>query len=715
MTAKLRVTFAAALVIALGALHVTYAMPPDPEAKAPWRPVPLQGGPVFAMDLTTSKSGQPLLVAGGEEVFTASRADVWRSVAPKVGRVSSLVTAVGGNFFASAATTGIGYRTNNYGRSWSEARLRGTEPSRFLAASPNFAVDGVAFGITTSDWRLYRTDKGTTNWSEVVFTPGVSYQTGAVALSPVVRADETLLAGTDRGIVKSTDKGQTWELISTLANGAPVFGRNGGPPEVQGLVLPDDYGDDPDRSGDADVRTVFAHNKDGVFRSDDDGATWRRLPLAAEAVYGLAVSNGFPADPVLMAAVGGAGHVVAVSEDGGNTWHQQSGPDGVTGRAVVMESDFAVVARIIDPRTRFLYLPIALKAGLLNPGPILPPPPPSKGSRAAYLATDGDGVWRTRDAGRSWYRASAGLANVQPSSMAFLPGGGGNGKVLVGTRAAGLYRSLDGGRTYHEQPTSLPRGVGQEILALAVSPAFAADRTVYLGGTGGLWLSRDGGLGWQQLPALSAARWMALSPAFATDRTLIVDGQISTDGGTTFAPLAGSVEGPVAFSPDYATDRTLWAGGQRLRRSDDGGQTWTDFESQSLLRGRPVFAVGVIRVNLAEPARVFVGTDRGLVASHDNGVQWTRTNFSSQSIWSIAAQVTQAPQGAVVVAAGDGGLFWSTNRGIDWFKEPASPKPSTYAAAASDASAILGATPLRVSRYGHGNYRLDMPAAYTGR
>jgi photosystem II stability/assembly factor-like uncharacterized protein len=709
MTAKLRATAPLALLLVAGLARSAAANPPPPSEEVPWFPVPLSGGPVHALGLAPGATDLPLLVAGGEEVFTSQRAEAWRAATPRVGQVGSLVVAEGGTVFASNLPTGDGFRSQDPGRSWASVRLRGGEPVHFLTASPAFKSDGVAFAITRNDWRLYRTDKGNTSWIEVLFVGSVAHQTGAVALSPAVRADETVFAGTDRGLYRSTDKGQTWSLLSTAAEGVPAFGAAGGPANGQGIVLPADYGDDPDRLTDPVVKTLFAYNNQGLYRSDDEGATWRKLPLAAGPVRGLAISNGFPADPVLMAAIGGGGSVVAVSTDGGQTWRTVAGPDGVAGTAVAMALDFAVVTRERDPRHHFIHLPIALKHGLLNSGPIPVPPPPSLGSREAYLATDGDGVWRSRDAGLTWSRAWSGLYNAQPTALAFLPGGGDAG-ALAGTRSGGLYRSLDGGRSFGWLATSLPRGAGQDIAALAVSPAFDRDRTVFLAATSGVWISQDGGLGWRRTPGPAPAGSLSISPQFATDRIVVADTQMSRDGGESWTPVPGATA-PLALSPTFATDNTLWAGGERLRRSTDGGATWQDFQTVALLRSRPVFALQVVQV-IAGEFRVFLGTDRGIIQSFDNGLTWASAGISTRDVWDLAAQVTQQPQGALVMAAGEDGALWSDNRGVNWTKVPASGKPAWSVAGASDASTVLAATPLRVSRYGYGSGRVNLPVSY---
>ena len=83
------------------------------------------------------------------------------------------------------------------------------------------------------------------------------------------------------------------------------------------------------------------------------------------------------------------------------------------------------------------------------------------------------------------------------------------------------------------------------MLALAVSPAYDADRTVFAGiAAGGLLRSTDGGDTWRQVADLSDAdsvRAIWLSDGYAVDRTLLVglSGSVfrSTDGGESWSEV----------------------------------------------------------------------------------------------------------------------------------------------------------------------------------
>jgi photosystem II stability/assembly factor-like uncharacterized protein len=148
-----------------------------------------------------------------------------------------------------------------------------------------------------------------------------------------------------------------------------------------------------------------------------------------------------------------------------------------------------------------------------------------------------------------------------------------------------LYRSRDGGATWAEVPTPC------QINVLVVSPAYAQDRTLYIGclaggrsSSNGLGLHRsiDGGATWTRLQE-GAVSQLDLAPTLP-EPTLFQGGARSTDGGVSWIQPRqeiGWVQ-ELVISPAFAADRTLLAltaygednRQQRIIRSVDGGDTW---------------------------------------------------------------------------------------------------------------------------------------------
>jgi photosystem II stability/assembly factor-like uncharacterized protein len=122
-----------------------------------------------------------------------------------------------------------------------------------MVASPEFAADGTLYALSKRG--VFRsTDRGAT-WTSLAdgYAPLLKDQTvsfQALAVSPDFAQDNTLLIGHTGGLWRSTDRGETWTIVS------------GGPAANRLAYAPDGS-------------LVLAINYDGVHRSDDGGLTWR--------------------------------------------------------------------------------------------------------------------------------------------------------------------------------------------------------------------------------------------------------------------------------------------------------------------------------------------------------------------------------------------------------------------------------------------------------
>jgi photosystem II stability/assembly factor-like uncharacterized protein/DNA-binding beta-propeller fold protein YncE len=181
--------------------------------------------------------------------------------------------------------------------------------------------------------------------------------------------------------------------------------------------------------------------------------------------------------------------------------------------------------------------------------------------------------------------------------------------------------SFDGGEPVAPDPPEpwAPGKPFNEIRELHFSPAFERDRTIFAVALGQILRSTDGGASWALLhglppsPAWSPAHYsLALSPNYARDRTLFLGGYAgesaglgvwrSTDGGDTWVPtwqgLTHLRVGRVVASPGYAEDGTVlaycryqlfWRGeaGSSVFRSTDRGASWAQVATYSDAGGTP--------------------------------------------------------------------------------------------------------------------------------
>ena len=302
------------------------------------------------------------------------------------------------------------------------------------------AHSGTIFAAAASEWHgsaVWRSaDLGHT-WT--LSSEGLAYDDGRKIskISSVAAAHGRVLVGVEApGIFSSSDGGETWSLLSTLAGQPGSEGWDDPANQAPGhlgisALMPDD--DDPARFC-AIVQGV------GTFETADDGATWtpRNRGLRAEwprphEEVGFCVHRlvRAPSDRSRMFQQNHCG--VHRSDDGGESWQEIT--DG-------LPSDFGFAAAV-HPHDRDTLYVVPLDPGH---GRTMPD------GRAA--------VWRTRDAGESWQLLGRGLPErdahlgVLRSAMAIdrhdVPG------LYLGTSTGQLFASADEGESWSEIASYLP-------------------------------------------------------------------------------------------------------------------------------------------------------------------------------------------------------------------------------------------------------------------
>jgi photosystem II stability/assembly factor-like uncharacterized protein len=207
--------------------------------------------------------------------------------------------------------------------------------------------------------------------------------------------------------------------------------------------------------------------------------------------------------------------------------------------------------------------------------------------------------------------------------------------VCFAARQCGLYRSEDGGGTWHCVYDSLNLENDLITTAVAVSPNFESDRSVFAGTHGAVLCSVDGGENWKVVPLASPppiVSAMVVSPSYVEDGTLLVgtmeDGVfLSSDRSSryhrwNFGLLDLNVLALV-ISPAFAADETLFVGTESgIFRSTNGGRAWREVSFP--IDYAPVISLA-ISPNYAGDGILFAGTESsGLFRSSDKGQTWSR-------------------------------------------------------------------------------------------
>lgn len=254
------------------------------------------------------------------------------------------------------------------------------------------------------------------------------------------------------------------------------------------------------------------------------------------------------------------------------------------------------------------------------------------GTVTALLVLPGDdilagtkaGLFGSSDAGQSWHRVEGGPAD--PAIVALAARGP---HIFATTEGGRLYRSDDAGATWPELTGWAGLGVG---VAIAVSPNYADDTTLFVATADGPLRSQDGGESWES----------------STFGLLDVDSLC------------------IRCAHDYAESETLWVGTAfgGFFRSRNGGRSWRESGT-----GLPDAAVQCIAQ--AADGALYAGTESdGVFCSRDGGASWQRAGdeLAGHSVNSLAAlsNTLLAGTGLGLFRSEDGGAIWQPCAGGDF-------------------------------------------------
>ena len=432
----------------------------------------------------------------------------------------------------------------------------------------------------------------------------------------------------DGGLWVSHDAGRSWKVVEGLrGQSIRAFAQAPSNPKV-----------------------LFAGTLVGVFRSADAGASWTLISPAGDReiheVESLAVD---PVDPDIVYA--GTWHLPWKTADGGENWHSIK-------KGLIEDSDvFSIIIDPAKPHTVFL--------------------------------SACSGIYKSANAGELFHKI-AGIPSTARRTRVLMQDPSNRAVVYAGT-TEGLYKTVDGGRTFQ-------RMTGPDVIVndVFVDPQdsshvlLATDRNGVLASTdaGGSFAAANEGFSERKVDALLVDR---------TDPARLFAGVVndksyggvfvSTNGGAGWEQIGGGLEGRDVFALAQALDGTVLAGTSHgifaLEASVEPGgpPVWKPRSTiantivrtaTEILSGKHINVEKKVKAPMIElESRVnaldlsgdvwLASSNIGLLTSRDQGASW-----QGGLVMGSGEYLSVAAQGATMVAARSDGVVLSTDAGLTW-------------------------------------------------
>jgi len=482
-------------------------------------------------------------------------------------------------------------------------------------------------------------------------------------------------AGTDQGIYRSADGGESWEAHNQGLGGY-------GDLVISGLAQ------DP-----VDAATLIIGTWGyGVFRSTNSGDNWARLTDPLATVQEQAAPGDTPEQPLVRA--GGRSPLMLPSplpvdpkKSGLDGYlpsqnlvplHQPASPEGLPNNL-----SWTPVRRVaINPANRNEYFAsISNGNGLYHStdaGTTWTKISLGSGSAYAYVfapsnslvryAAFDDGVYRTINGGTSWTQVGSGTISATPFSIAIHPSNA--NIVMVGTLGGGLYRTPDGGNSWSYVSGSLS---DTSFYSVAFSPS--NPNIVYAGGYYWVYISTDTGTGWANADTGFPSYYvegLAIHPSLP--QTVLVGSNRFPIGGiykrtsssVSFVLKATGMDDTFVLDikQDPSNSNILYAGtwGGGVFRSEDGGSTWNSKYAYP-------YIYSIEATQGPTSTILYAGTfyaDIGVIKSWDRGDTWHEVSYGYPSDISFDLQsINNNPNW--LVAATYQGMQYTQDGGLTWY------------------------------------------------
>jgi photosystem II stability/assembly factor-like uncharacterized protein len=400
----------------------------------------------------------------------------------------------------------------------------------------------------------------------------------------------------------------------------------------------------------SDPKMLFAGSLEGVFRSQDSGATWKLIsPPASKEIHEVESLAVDPADPNVIYA--GTWHLPWKTSDGGEHWKNIK-------QGVIEDSDvFSIIVDPVKPRTVFL--------------------------------SACSGIYKSEDAGNLFHKVQ-GIPSDARRTRVLMQDPNNHEIVYAGT-TQGLYKTTDGGHSF--SPMTADNVIVNDVY---VDPA-DSNKVLMATDRGGILSSTDAGVTFTASNEGFSERKVDALLVDLSDPSRLYAGVVndktyggaffSINGGQSWQQIGDGLEGRDVFALGQAADGTVAAGTSHgifvLNQNLAAGVAphWEPRNTVANTVLKPeVKTVAGHRINIEKKVKVpdieissrvnaldlsgdawLASTSIGLFTSRDRGATWQGgTVMDSGDYLSVAAL------GSTLAAARSDGVVYSLNAGKDW-------------------------------------------------
>jgi photosystem II stability/assembly factor-like uncharacterized protein len=518
----------------------------------------------------------------------------------------------------------------------------------------------------------------------------------SIKVSPLNR--NFILLGDSSGIHTSHDAGYTWQDSATATGGikqvafSPTY-------IIDGQMFAMTVGNETTPSK--------------LFRSYDDGKTWRNIPVPNFPKH-FALSPNYSVLQTIVVATGKSG--ILYSNNSGTSWQNRNigldlsagndiyeiifSPSYATDNTIFARTLYGLYRTINNGTNWSRFLPYRIDDFELHPSYATN----QTFFMIARVENNGeqfDVLFRTHDNGESFegMLAYARDFELSPNYLA--------NHTMYAQLDTGLVQSSDNGQTWYLNSSIAPQASTQDLL---ISPSFSTDHTIFMVRYGyihgnafyTIWKSTTLGYIWDKLSTpqedILYPIQIALSSDYGNDQTIILliggntSGKLykSINGGVSWTllsdnlPIRADRDPDLKLSPNYAQDNTIFISGylEGLYRSNNDGQTW-----QQLYTAAAITSIAVAPEYPVD-TRLFVSLNNGIARSDDKGASWGPPKQPDYPggfafLLNLSPNFRQDETLFAVNGGGDGGTWRSVDAGDNWTKVSGYPQSPQYASAIS--------------------------------